>query len=173
MNQLLSDIQSYISTQEADSLEYGNLTRGSEWGGRIGNRVIWVFVVEMIWRKAMQYKIIYNIDKGTFTSFSDFGRKLQFDNFVQFNSGSISGVTEKVAQLVKDMPAFREKMLREYFFSKRSDQLNFRWSKFFKRHKKDDEEKYLIRLIEKMRTGNRISQSECERLTRYIRKLRP
>ena len=173
MRSLLKNLQKYISKQNSDSIEYGNIRKGSKWGIQVGNRLIWIFLVDLVWKRSLQYKIIYNIDECHFTTSSNFDRYTQHNSLIQFNTKSFVNIYKKITQLVKDIPSFRERILREYIFSKLKNKLNIRWLKLSKKkeEQRDKEEKYLVNLIKNIYRGGRISQSEFERTIHYVNRV--
>lgn len=174
MNHIFLNLQTFIAGQEVDPIEYGNLRQGDKWGIRMGHHVVWVIEIDFLRIATMEYKIIYNITRGIFSGFSDFGQKLKLRKLTQFTSKNTNELIEKVTQLVKNIPYFRDKVLREYVFGHLKDKLNFKLGGFFQRNKdkQGDEEAQLIGLVEELRREKQISDLECKRTIEYTKKLK-
>ncbi len=169
MSQLMSKLKRYISHQKTDPIEYGNFRKGEKWGTSIENHLIWIFSVDLIWKKELQYRVIYNPDKGTFIGSSNFDRHAKQDHFIQFNIRDFADLRKKLTQLTQNIPAFRERILREYIFGKLQNRINVRWSKVFaNEEQKTKEEAYLISLVKHIRRRKGISKSELNRSIHYI-----
>ena len=173
MNHLMKQLKHYISYQETDPIEYGNLRKGAKWGASMGNRLVWTFSVDLIWKKSLQYKVVYNSDEKKFIGFSNFDRYAQQNRLIQFSTKNFASLREKIIQLAHDIPTFRERILREYLFEKTRNKVNLRWSKVFvNEEQKTKEKEYLINLVKHIHESGRISESELDRSIHYITRIK-
>ncbi|HRP70484.1 MAG TPA: hypothetical protein PLY93_13220 [Turneriella sp.] len=155
-------------------LEYGNLRRGKPWGLREGREIVWIFLVDLLAERPLIYKITYHIDEGRYHCYSRSGGRNEMTNVLQFSSDSLDELIERLNMLASEVPAIRERMLRQYIYSMKNQKTSKRWMDFFK--KKDNQLNadtllHLKEAVHAMEGQHKISKGEAMKLLGYVEML--
>lgn len=161
--------------KESKSLtEYGNLRRGKPWGVREGNELVWIFLVDLLADRPLIYKIVYNIDDGRYTCYSRSGGKNEMANVLQFTSNDIDELISRLYTLAAEIPAMRERMLRQHIYALKNEKFPRRWLDFFRKRDPSEGTQMLTTLrevIQTMLAQGKISKNEALKLMAYAETL--
>jgi len=155
-------------------LEYGNLRRGKPWGLREGREIIWVFFVDLLAERPLIYKITYHTDEALYHCYSRSGGRNEMTNVLQFSTDSLEALLTRLDMLAGEIPAIRERLLRQYIFGLRNQDTPKRWTDFFRKKNPQLEIDSLNRikdLIHSMQAQHKISKGEALKLTLYVETL--
>jgi len=155
-------------------IEYGNLRRGKPWGMKESNQLSWIFMVDLLSDRPLIYKITYNLYDGRYSCYSRSGGKNEMMNVLQFTSDDIDELVARLTMLAAEIPAMRERMLRQYLYTLRQEKTPKRWLDFFKRpsHEEEMQSVSMLRdVIQSMLVQKKISKHEALKLMAYAETL--
>lgn len=169
MNSLFDRVIEELENRVSDAVEYGNLRKMPDWGERRGDTLVYRLEVDMILERPMVYMIRYDLDFDDFRCYSRMGGRSMISNLLQFEAGSREELAEKLTELAVNIPAMRERMIKEYIFSLFHREPRKRWRKFFK--KDNPRAESLISIIREMKIQSKISENEAETLIAYVHEM--
>ncbi|MCX7632375.1 MAG: hypothetical protein N2Z22_03470 [Turneriella sp.] len=154
--------------------EYGHLRRGKPWGAREGDELVWFFLVDLLSDRPLVYKIVYRIPERRFICYSRSGGKNELANVLQFSTDDIDALVSRLYALAEEIPAMRERMLRQYLYTLRQEKAPRRWLPFLRRRDPGEEQQTLATLrdvIQAMLLQKKISNNEALKLMAYAETL--
>ncbi|MBL8033192.1 MAG: hypothetical protein JNJ69_05805 [Leptospiraceae bacterium] len=95
-------------------------------------------------------------------------------NVLQFTSDDIDELVARLNMLAAEIPAMRERMLRQHLYSLKSEKSQRRWIDFFKKRTPEEDMASLSVLresIQAMLTQGKISKNEALKLMSYAETL--
>ncbi len=155
-------------------VEYGNLRRGKPWGIREGRELVWTFLVDLLADRPLVYKVAYQIDEARYTCYSRSGGRNEMANVLQFTSDDIDELVARLNMLAAEIPAMRERMLRQHLYTLKSEKTPKRWLDLFRKKGPEDEMQTLAMLrevVQSMLAQNKISRNEALKLMAYAETL--
>ncbi|MBS0618854.1 MAG: hypothetical protein JSR44_11745 [Spirochaetes bacterium] len=155
-------------------LEYGNLRRGKPWGERDAHDIGWNFLVDLLSDRPLIYKVVYNLDTGRYTCYSRSGGKNEMTNVLQFTSDDIEELIARLYTLASEIPAMRERMLRQHLYALKNEKNPRRWIDLFRKNNPEDDAaslSYLREAIQGMMAQHKISKNEALKLMAYAETL--
>lgn len=174
INQVTKKLFHKLRKESKSLIEYGNLRRGKPWGVHEGNELVWTFLVDLLADRPLIYKIVYNAADGRYTCYSRSGGKNEMANVLQFTSDDIDELVSRLNTLAAEIPAMRERMLRQHLYALKNEKFPRRWLDFFR--KKDPAEGMQIltalrEVIQAMLSQGKISKNEALKLMAYAETL--
>lgn len=155
-------------------IEYGNLRRGKPWGLKEGRELVWTFLVDLLADRPLIYKIVYNVDQARYTCYSRSGGRNEMSNVLQFTSDDIDELVARLNMLASEIPAMRERMLRQHLYSLKRERSPKRWLDLFRKRDQAEELQTLTTLrevVQSMLAQNKISKNEALKLMAYAETL--
>ncbi|HNA80790.1 MAG TPA: hypothetical protein PKM44_11475 [Turneriella sp.] len=155
-------------------VEYGNLRRGKPWGLKEGRELVWTFLVDLLADRPLIYKVVYNADEARYTCYSRSGGRNEMTNVLQFTSDDIDELVARLNMLAAEIPAMRERMLRQHLYALKSEKSPKRWLDLFRKRDPAEELQTLTTLrevVQSMLAQNKISKNEALKLMAYAETL--
>lgn len=174
INKVTKKLFNRLRKDSKSLIEYGNLRRGKPWGTREGNTVVWSFLVDLLADRPLIYKVVYDLSEGRYTCYSRSGGRNEMANVLQFTSDDIDELVARLNTLAAEIPAMRERMLRQHLYALKSEKNPRRWLDLFrKRHPEEDMQSLamLREAIQTMLTQTKISKNEALKLMSYAETL--
>jgi hypothetical protein len=174
INKLTARLFHKLRKESKSLIEYGNLRRGKPWGLKEGRELVWTFLVDLLADRPLIYKIVYNLDEGRYTCYSRSGGHNEMTNVLQFTSDDIDELISRLSMLAAEIPAMRERMLRQHLYAIKNEGTPKRWLRFF--HKRDPAAElkslaHLREVVQSMLAQNKISKNEALKLMAYAETL--
>ncbi|MFO1527313.1 MAG: hypothetical protein U1F16_15195 [Turneriella sp.] len=174
INKVTRRLFNRLRKERKSLIEYGNLRRGKPWGLKDGNEVVWTYLVDLLADRPLIYKVVYNLHDARYTCFSRSGGRNEMANVLQFTSDDIDELVARLNMLAAEIPAMRERMLRQHLYSLKSEKSQRRWIDFFKKRTPEEDMASLSVLresIQAMLTQGKISKNEALKLMSYAETL--
>lgn len=130
--------------------------------------------MDLLAERPLVYKVTYNLFDGRYTCYSRSGGKNEMMNVLQFTSANIDELVARLTMLASEIPAMRERMLRQHLYTLKQDKNPKRWLDFFRKISPEEEMQSLAMLrevIHSMLTQNKISKQEALKLMAYAETL--
>ncbi|MDH5719067.1 MAG: hypothetical protein OEZ13_00460 [Spirochaetia bacterium] len=171
INHLHSEISEKIKVQNKSLIEFGNLRKSGVWAKKEPDTIKWVYEIDVLSEKPLSFSIIYNILDKTFSCYSQIGLKNDISNILQFQTKNYDELFRKILELSLNIPALRERMMREYVYLQSGQNPKQKWKTLFKKDADKDKEKFLIGIVNTLESEKKISTDEKKRLYKYIESL--
>lgn len=174
INRLTQRLFQKLRKDSKSLVEYGNLRRGKPWGAREGHELVWTFLVDLLAERPLIYKIVYDSAQARYTCYSRSGGKNEMTNILQFTSDDIDELVSRLNMLAAEIPAMRERMLRQHLYSLKSEKSPRRWLDVFRRKNPAEEMQTLTMLrevVQSMLAQDKISRNEALKLIAYAETL--
>ena len=155
-------------------IEYGNLRRGKPWGLKEGRELVWTFLVDLLADRPLIYKVVYNAEQARYTCYSRSGGRNEMSNVLQFTSDDIDELVARLNMLAAEIPAMRERMLRQHLYALKNEKFPRRWLDLFRKRDQAEELQTLTTLrevVQSMLAQNKISKNEALKLMAYAETL--
>ncbi len=174
INKVTKKLFNRLRKDKKSLMEYGNLRRGKPWGFRDGHDLTWTFLVDLLADRPLIYKVTYNIHEGRYHCYSRSGGKNEMTNVLQFTSEDLDELVARLYTLAAEIPAMRERMLRQHLYSLKSEKSPKRWLDLFRKKNPEADMASLAMLrevVHAMLTQNKISKNEALKLMSYAETL--
>jgi len=174
INKVTKKLFNRLRKDKKSLMEYGNLRRGKPWGFKDGRELTWTFLIDLLADRPLIYKVTYNIDEGRYHCYSRSGGKNEMTNVLQFTSDDLDELVARLYTLAAEIPAMRERMLRQHLYSLKSEKTPKRWLDIFRKKNPEEEMASLAMLrevIQAMLTQGKISKNEALKLMSYAETL--
>jgi hypothetical protein len=174
INKLTAQLFRKLRKDAKSHIEYGNLRRGKPWGIKEGRELVWTFLVDLLADRPLIYKIVYNLDEARFMCYSRSGGRNEMTNVLQFTSDDIDELSARLNMLAAEIPAMRERMLRQHLYALKREKSPKRWLKFFRKRSPEEELQTLAALrevVQSLLAENKISKNEALKLMAYAEAL--
>lgn len=174
INKVTKRLFQKLRKEQKSLIEYGGLRRGKPWGVREGRELVWTFLVDLLADRPLVYKIVYQIDEARYTCYSRSGGRNEMTNVLQFTSDDIDELVARLNMLAAEIPAMRERMLRQHLYTLKGEKTPKRWLDLFRKKAPDEEMQTLAMLrevVQSMLTQNKISRNEALKLMAYAETL--
>lgn len=174
INALTKKLFQKLRKNHKSSVEFGNLRRGKPWGLREGHELVWTFLVDLLSERPLIYKVVYNAADGRYTCYSRSGGHNEMTNVLQFTSDDIGELVQRLNTLAAEIPAMRERMLRQHLYALKNEKSPKRWLKLFRKRDDGSEEQILTMLrdvVQSMLLQHKISKNEALKLIAYAETL--
>ena len=169
INQLSRNILEELKRKsDFETLEYGNLRKGSEWGSIQNGNISWTYLIDLIIGKPVLYIISYNLDENSFTCYAKTPRT-NFSSVFQFKTNNFQELNFRLLELAKHIPSLRERMLREIIYQEAKQGPKKKWYKPFVTGEKIHN--HLESIIGDIAGENKITENEANRLRAYAKDL--
>ena len=171
INHLHSEISNRIKEDNKLMLEFGNLRKGKIWALLDKNEIKWTYDIDVLSEKPLSFSIIYDIKTKVFSCYSQIGIKNETSNILQFHTKNYYELYRKMLELTLNIPALRERMMREYIYQQSGQNPKQKWKNLFKKDKEKDKNKFLKNIVDTLKNEDKITADEKERLHKYIQSL--
>lgn len=174
INKVTGKLFQKLRKDQKSLVEYGNLRRGKPWGLKEGREIVWTFLVDLLADRPLIYKVVYNSDEARYTCYSRSGGRNEMTNVLQFTSDDIDELVARLNMLAAEIPAMRERMLRQHLYALKNEKSPKRWLGLFRKKNPEEEMQTLSMLrevIQAMLAQNKISKSEALKLMAYAETL--
>jgi len=174
INKVTRQLLQKLRKDKKSLVEYGNLRHGKPWGLRENRELVWTFLVDLLAERPLIYKIVYNMDEARYTCYSRSGGRNEMTNVLQFTSDNIDELIARLNMLAAEIPAMRERMLRQHLYTLHSEKTPKRWLDLFRKKAPEEEMQTLAMLrevVQSMLTQNKISRNEALKLMAYAETL--
>jgi|GEM_PF-2125016 len=174
INKVTKKLFNRLRKDSKSLVEYGNLRRGKPWGLKESNTVVWSFLVDLLAERPLIYKVVYDIDAARYTCYSRSGGRNEMANVLQFTSDDIDELVARLNTLAAEIPAMRERMLRQHLYSLKNEKNPRRWIDIFRKRSPEEDIQSLAALreaVQAMLTQGKISRNEALKLMSYAETL--
>lgn len=174
INKVTTRLFQKLRKDQKSPLEFGNLRRGKPWGTKEGNELVWTFLVDLLADRPLIYKVVYSAAQARYTCYSRSGGRNEMTNVLQFTSDDIDELVARLNMLAAEIPAMRERMLRQHLYALKNEKSPRRWLDLFRKKDASEEQQTLAVLrevIQAMLSQNKISKNEALKLMAYAETL--
>ena len=165
MNAVHAAMTATVLKKAESRIEFGNLRKSSTWGQGSENQLKWIYEIDLLSMKPMQYVIVYDLVEERFSCYSKMGGKNEMNSLLTLSTSSLEDLKERLIELARNIPSLRERMLREYLYTHKEPGAKRRFLKIFKKSRSRSE--YLGKVIDTLFSQQKISEGEAERARIY------